>query len=108
MKLGYRDDYIIAAARAVSDGSLVLEGLKEGSHEEAVVSLKQIRGIGEKVANCVSLYGLHHIEAFPVDTWIAKALTTYYKEDFPIEKYSGYGGIIQQYIFYYIRFLSMK
>lgn len=106
MKLGYRDDYIIAAASAVAEGRLLLEELKERSHEEAVTALKQIKGIGDKVANCVSLYGLHHIEAFPVDVWISRVLTTYYQKGFSLELYPGYGGIIQQYMFYYIRALA--
>ena len=38
-------------------------------------------GIGEKVANCICLFGLHHIEAFPVDTWIEQILMQeYYKK----------------------------
>ncbi len=41
-------------------------------------------GIGKKVANCVCLFGLHHINAFPVDTWIEKILNEHY---YDAEKY---------------------
>ena len=41
-------------------------------------------GIGKKVANCVCLFGLHHIDAFPVDTWIEKILNEHY---YDAEKY---------------------
>lgn len=103
LKLGYRDEYIIGAARAVSSGEIDLEALKSCSHEEAVKSLKNIRGIGDKVANCISLYGLHHIEAFPIDVWMKRVLSEYYDNKFDSAKYLGYAGIVQQYMFYYIR-----
>jgi 8-oxoguanine DNA glycosylase, N-terminal domain./HhH-GPD superfamily base excision DNA repair protein. len=103
LKLGYRDEYIIEASRAVINGTLNLEALKVCSHDEAVKTLKSIRGIGDKVANCVSLYGLHHIEAFPVDVWMKRVLSEYYNNKFDTENYRGYAGIVQQYMFYYIR-----
>lgn len=106
LKLGYRDEYILRAARAVEEGAIDLEALKNCSHEEAVNFLRSIHGVGEKVANCVSLYGLHHIEAFPVDVWIKKVLTEVYGGNFHGEKYNGYAGIVQQYMFYYIRALK--
>lgn len=106
LKLGYRDEYIIRASQAVMDGTIDLYSLKERSHEEAVRSLKGIRGIGEKVANCISLYGLHHIEAFPVDVWIKKVLHEVYQNGFHTEYYEGYAGIVQQYMFYYMRNLD--
>lgn len=103
LKLGYRDEYIIGAARAVCLGEIDLEALKHCSHDEAVKSLKTIRGIGDKVANCISLFGLHHIEAFPIDVWMRRVLTEYYDNKFDASKYQGYAGIVQQYMFYYIR-----
>lgn len=106
LKLGYRDDYIINAAQAVTNGEIDLTGLMKCSFEEAVRELKSIRGVGDKVANCISLYGLHHIEAFPVDVWIAKVLKEIYDNHFDADKYKGYAGIVQQYMFYYMRSLK--
>jgi len=103
LKLGYRDEYIIEAARAVYLGKIDLEALKLCSHEEAVKTLKSIKGIGDKVANCISLYGLHHIEAFPIDVWMKRVLSEYYDNKFDTALYQGYAGIVQQYMFYYIR-----
>ncbi len=103
LKLGYRDSYILSAARAVAEGTVNLEELKKASHAEALRVLQGIHGVGEKVANCVSLYGLHHIEAFPVDVWIRRILTEVYGNSFDTAPYSGYAGIVQQYMFYYIR-----
>lgn len=106
LKLGYRDEYIIGAASSVIKGELDLEYLKTCSHEEAVKILKNIRGIGDKVANCISLYGLHHIEAFPIDIWMKRVLSDIYDNKFDVNKYEGYAGIVQQYMFYYIRHIN--
>lgn len=60
-------------------------------------------GVGEKVANCVALFGYHRIGAFPVDVWIDRIQKTYYNGSFPVEKYEGFAGVMQQYMFYYER-----
>lgn len=106
LKLGYRDEYIIGAASSVLKGELDLEYIKTCSHEEAVKALKNIRGIGDKVANCISLFGLHHIEAFPIDIWMKRVLSDIYDNKFEPNKYEGYAGIVQQYMFYYIRHIN--
>lgn len=103
LSLGYRDDYILSAASAVADGTLDLNKLMECGYEEAVAALKSIRGIGDKVANCIALYGFHYIDAFPIDVWIKKVLNEVYNNKFDPRIYEGYAGIIQQYMFYYMR-----
>ena len=108
MKLGYRDEYILRAAQAVSSGEIDLSDLKKCSHEEALKILKTIHGVGDKVASCVSLYGLHHIEAFPVDVWIKKVLNEVYHDKFSTGRFGGFTGIVQQYMFYYKRELDSK
>ena len=105
-KTGYRDKYIICAAQAVASRSLDLNHLINCTHEETVGRLREIHGIGAKVADCISLYGLHHIEAFPVDVWIKRVLKEIYQDNFDLEQYQGYAGIVQQYMFYYIRFMQ--
>lgn len=103
LKTGYRDEYIIDAAKAIYAGELDLNALIESTHEEAVEALMMLKGVGMKVANCVSLFGLHHIEAFPVDVWIKKILDDIYDGSFDLTLFDGYAGIVQQYMFYYIR-----
>lgn len=51
----------------------------------------------------MALLGYHRIDAFPVDVWIQKVIDHYYNGKFPIERYCGYAGVIQQYMFYYGR-----
>lgn len=101
--LGYRDEYVQNTARAVLKEEINLDQLKQLDREEALIQLLSLSGVGIKVANCVSLYGLHHIGAFPVDVWIARILKEVYQDNFNLELYSGYAGIVQQYMFYYMR-----
>lgn len=106
LKTGYRDEYIIAASQAVLDGKINYDVLKHTGYADALSCLKGIHGIGEKVANCILLYGLHHIEGFPVDVWILRILKDIYRDGFDKQKYNGYAGIVQQYMFYYYRHLQ--
>ena len=71
------------------------------SYDEAMDSLLERKGIGKKVANCICLFGLHHVDAFPIDTHVKQLLDKYYQDGFDFERYKGVAGIIQQYLFYY-------
>ena len=61
----------------------------------------KLSGVGIKVAECICLFALHHVDAFPIDTHIRDMLTSHYPEGFPFERYQGYAGVLQQYAFYY-------
>ena len=103
IRSGYRAEYIIAAARAVTNGEINLDALKTCDYREAIKTLRQIRGVGEKVANCVVLFGLYHMEAFPIDVWMKRALKEHFPADFDPTSLGAYAGLAQQYIFYYAR-----
>lgn len=98
--LGYRVPYVMAAAKAVADGFLDLEKLDELSDEELLKALKSLYGVGDKVANCISLFGYHRIGAAPVDTWILKVMKEEYGGANPFVNYPSTAGIMQQYMFY--------
>lgn len=102
-KLGYRCKYVHAAAEAVSKGDIDLNSLLTADETATVNALTGLFGVGTKVANCVSLFGLHHVNAFPVDVWIKRVLEEQYPDGYPYEKYSPYNGIYQQYMFAYYR-----
>ena len=87
----------------MAEGRLNLNRLTEASEPDTIKALTAVCGVGVKVANCVSLFGLHHIDAFPVDVWIRRILENEYPAGYPKEKYSPYNGIFQQYMFYYYR-----
>ena len=101
--LGYRVPYIISAARMVDSGQVDLDAIAKLSDEELIESLMSIKGVGIKVANCVSLFGYHRIDAFPIDVWISRVLEEKYDNNFPLKRYDGFAGVIQQYMFYYAR-----
>ena len=101
--LGYRDKYVEQLAQNVTDGRIDLHELTGMETEQARTYLKSIHGVGNKVADCVLLFGLHRVEAFPVDTWIRQVIDEHYGGKFPVEHYDGHAGIIQQFIFYYMQ-----
>ena len=101
LKLGYRSKYICQTARMVAGGEIDLDTLKEMEYTEARTELMRLSGIGGKVADCICLFALHQMDAFPVDTHIKKVLELHYPHGFPFEKYRGCAGVMQQYIFYY-------
>lgn len=99
--LGYRSKYVVRAAKSVAEGMCDLEALGRMSYQRAREELLKLYGVGEKVADCICLFGLHQLEAFPVDTHISQALQAHYKRGFPKRRYQGFQGVIQQYVFYY-------
>ncbi|MFR5081633.1 MAG: HAD-IIB family hydrolase [Anaerobutyricum hallii] len=107
-KFGYREKYIRQTAENILEGKFDLEEVKdavdEGKTPEQVKEmLKQLKGVGEKVASCIQLFGLHQLSLFPVDTWIAKVEEIYYNGHFPVERYEGIAGVMQQYLFFRVR-----
>lgn len=104
--LGYRADYLLRAAAVFSDGA-ELERLAGMPYAEAREYLTSLRGIGPKVADCICLFGLHHTEAFPVDTWVRRIEAAHYAGHFPTQLYPGVQGIAQQWMFAYERFLAL-
>lgn len=99
--LGYRDEYLRDMYEYVRINPDFPDGLISMDNETAFKELKSFKGIGDKVANCVCLFGLHHIDAFPIDTHIKQILERHYPKGFDFERYKGYAGIIQQYMFNY-------
>lgn len=99
-KLGYRARYLIRTAAQVCE---------EGISRERLLSYC---GVGQKVADCVSLFSMDGFECFPIDTWVRKVMHDLYGFDeadtkgiakYAREHFGAYGGYAQQYLFYYIR-----
>lgn len=99
--LGYRSKYVVRAARNIVDGHCDLENIRRLPYLEAREELLKLYGVGGKVADCICLFALHHLEAFPVDTHIRQAMEKHYRQGFPMEQYQGCQGVLQQYMFYY-------
>ena len=101
--LGYRAKYVLAAARMVAAGTLDLSAIASCSDEALYAALLAVPGVGEKVANCVMLFGYHRLARFPRDVWINRIEEREYGGVFPTERYHDTAGALQQYIFYYAR-----
>lgn len=99
--LGYRSRYVHETALLVAKEEIDLEAVRAMEYGRAREELLKLCGVGVKVADCICLFALHKTQAFPVDTHIKKVLEKQYPEGFPVKKYQGYEGTLQQYIFYY-------
>lgn len=105
LRSGFRAKYICDAASRVDSGASPLAEIAEMPIDTARAALKEIKGVGPKVAECVLLFGMHRTEAFPVDVWIKRVLEQYYPDGFP-DFAAQNAGIAQQYLFHYIRSIS--
>ena len=98
--LGYRSEYVMDAARLVAGGIINPNELDGYDNEKLFETLKTVKGVGDKVANCVMLFAYHRLSRAPVDTWIAKIIDKYYDGDDPFPSYGEYAGLMQQYMFF--------
>ncbi len=81
MRLGLnRHNKIIETAQLVCMGELDLHSLAlpDTSYGEAKRQLMQCRGIGPKIPDCIALFSLNKLEAFPVDTHVKKAAARHF------------------------------
>lgn len=102
LRAGFRNKYIIDAARKVASGEVDLEKIKTLPLMEAEAELIKIKGVGTKVARCALLYGCGHIDAFPIDVWVKRIMAEMYPSGLP-SCTEGVRGIAQQYLFHWRR-----
>ncbi len=112
-KMGFRAPYLLAAARQIGGGGFELESVRQLPLAEARARLMTLPGVGEKIADCVLLFGYGFPTAFPVDVWIARALGTFYfrgrrvrperLRKFAATHFGPNAGYAQQYLFHHIR-----
>ena len=83
--VGYRAPSIKQAAEMIFSKKIDLEYLEKLDYKEAKKNICLIPGVGNKVADCILLFSLNKLEAFPLDTWMIKILEKYYSNEFKIE-----------------------
>jgi len=128
---GYRAKFIKMLATKIHENEIVPDELIRMSYEDAKRSLLDIHGIGDKTADCILLFSLDKLEAFPIDTWIARIISNQYdiligenKTGSSRQKYhlshqqyrflsnrmrmyfGIYAGYAQQYLYYYSRHIA--
>ena len=126
--LGFRAKRFLETSKIVYSEEVDLEALKKRSYEKAKRELLALPGVGHKVADCVLLFSMEKLEAFPVDIWmrriILEAYPHFFKKSFvkkilekrsissyEYEKISSFGrryfgkyaGYAQEYLFHFRR-----
>ena len=126
-RLGFRAKYVKEASLAVESGKIDFAWLKKTDYKTTLESLKNILGVGNKVADCIALFSLDKMEAFPIDRWTQRILLKYYKKFFDnvtekpvtekkyeklheeiVEYFGHYAGYAQQFLFKMERDLNEK
>lgn len=115
--VGYRAKFIIDAAKMVESGQIDFDQLKKSNYQNAKETILTVPGIGNKVADCILLFSLDKLEAFPLDRWMIRILKKYYLEKFELETksitekqynalhekivkhFGSYAGYAQQFLF---------
>lgn len=130
--VGYRAKAIKELANQIVSGNLDLDYLVRIRYHDAKEELLKVYGIGNKIADCILLFSLEKLDAFPIDVWILRALAKYYRwllnenenrfrmaERITVNQYKvlsaiirnyfgKYSGYAQQYIFYHVREIAGK
>ncbi|MDH3192663.1 MAG: DNA repair protein [Nitrosopumilus sp.] len=83
--LGYRSKFVLDAARMVESKKINFEYLKKCSYQEAKEIIQTVPGVGSKVADCILLFSLDKLDAFPLDRWMIRILEKYYFDKFKLE-----------------------
>ena len=126
--LGYRAKYVLETSKKICEGALNLESLRGISYQQAKKALMSLSGVGQKVADCILLFSLERLDAFPVDVWVKRAIVNHYADHFPRELiqrvscrgslsgreydrlnafgrnyFGNYAGYAQEYLYHYER-----
>lgn len=106
--LGFRARYIAETAKFLARHPGWLEETETLPYPAAKERLCSLPGVGEKVADCMLLFGAGRLEAFPVDVWILKTLARRYGLEgwkpapltqFGRAHFGPLAGFAQQYLF---------
>jgi N-glycosylase/DNA lyase len=113
-KIGFRSEFIHQVNKNIDEKRLI--DLRNASYEDAKSELTKIKGIGDKIADCISLFSLDKLHSFPIDTWIRKAMIEQYFggkntsdnkiRAFASEYFGEFRGYANQYLFLYRRMLN--
>lgn len=109
IKCGYRDEYLFSSIQKLASG-FNIQAIKTMPSEQANKYLTELKGVGNKVADCILLYGFYKTDVFPTDTWIKKVYSDFnpsaknkqavqIRNEF-VKTYGNLSGYAQQYLFY--------
>lgn len=102
-RMGFRADYVIEASK-VFDLTWKINLESKKSYKEALDILMSIKGIGPKVASCITLFSLGIGESFPIDVHMKRTLDKYFDGKIDLDALGVNAGLAQQYLFYYEKY----
>jgi len=120
LNAGYRSKFFVETIGALNNEVVTEKQLRGMVYSDAHKTLKKLHGVGDKVADCVCLFSLGFLEAFPIDVWIERVIQEHYpifegdgrsyqKRAAAARSYFGqYAGYAQEYLFYYSRCNGVK
>jgi len=76
--LGFRAERVLETSKILDRVEIDLEDVRKMDYERARQKLLSLPGVGQKVADCVLLFSLDKLEAFPVDIWMKRAVIEFY------------------------------
>jgi N-glycosylase/DNA lyase len=110
---GYRGPYVAETARSIADGDVCPRDLRTAPYTEAHDELKRLKGVGDKVADCVLLFSLGFIGVVALDTWLRRIIDEHYpglvggtyEETARAfrDRFGGYGGYVQTVLYHEAR-----
>lgn len=124
--LGYRAKSVKNASKDVILGKIDFDFLKNTDYDTAKETLLKVYGIGDKVADCIMLFSLEKLDAFPLDRWMLRVLQKYYSKEFQlvgktltgkkyemlhneiVNHFGPYAGYSQQFLFKMEREINKK
>lgn len=113
---GFRDKYIKSTADAVANNNDNVYGYSMLDTEQCRKELLKFNGVGPKVCDCISLFGMQKYDTFPVDVWVKRVMQEFYVDEdmslpkiraYALDKFGELAGFAQQYLFYYARELGI-
>ena len=112
--LGYRAEYVAGICQIVDERRL--DTMRRMPDHALRAALMELPGVGDKVADCVSLFGFGRLRSFPIDVWMERALSRLYGVEgsyltlrsFAAERFGAYAGYAQEYLYHNERVLSRR
>ncbi|MFT4892254.1 MAG: N-glycosylase/DNA lyase [Candidatus Nanohaloarchaea archaeon] len=111
--VGYRAEYIAESTRMIAEDQYSHGNLEDLDYPDARKHIKQLHGVGDKVADCVLLFSKGFHEAYPIDTWAQKCIKSHYPDlhhdkyektsENVREHFGGKAGYAQEYLFHAAR-----
>ncbi len=113
--VGFRDRYIYSTVKDILNLKFDIKNIEKLPTEDLRKELLKLKGVGQKVADCIMLFSCGREEVFPIDVWVERVMSLlYFKEnggalkkkdilEYAKKNFGANSGIIQQHLFYNMR-----